>query len=556
LQSATSTHPSAVATGAPRFAGQPASADPASAWRAAFAAQGMRAPAAVGGDFAVAVDGTDGRRWLAVDRFAVRSLCFRRADGGLVVGERADTVAGPGAELDAQALFDYLHFHVIPSPRTVFAGVERLPAGHAAVFGAGGLESAPYWVARFEEPRAGDLPALKTSFLELLRTAVADQRDGGRTGCFLSGGTDSSTVAGMLTRVGGKPAPTFSIGFDAQGYDEMEYSRIAARHFGTEHHEYYVTPADLVRSIPAVAASFDQPFGNSSVLPAYYCAKLAAEHGVTRMLGGDGGDELFGGNSRYARQRIFEPYARLPRALRRGVLEPLLADQPFLGGLPLLRKGASYIRQARTPMPDRMHSANLLEALGLARVLEPGFLARVDAQAPLRARRAVYATCAADSELNRMLAYDWRFTLAEADLPKVVGATRLAGLPVGFPLLDERLVDFSLGLPPSFKVRGFKLRWFFKEALRDFLPRAIIEKRKQGFGLPFGVWLERDAALRALAEDSLGSLGTRGMVRPAFLRELMQERLHEHPGYFGEMVWILMMLEQWLRAHAPAARLA
>ena len=151
----------------------------------------------------------------------------------------------------------------------------------------------------FTEP-TGDVSfeSLRTEFRRLLRDAVARRLDGSVPACFLSGGTDSSTVAGMIREVSGQPAHTYSIGFEAEGYDEMAYARIAARHFGCEHHEYYVTPADLVRSIAEVAASYDQPFGNSSALPAYYCAKVAREQGVTRMLAGDGGDELFGGKSR------------------------------------------------------------------------------------------------------------------------------------------------------------------------------------------------------------------------------------------------------------------
>jgi len=125
---------------------------------------------------------------------------------------------------------------------------------------------------------------------------------------------------------------------------------------------------------------------------------------------------------------------------------------------------------------------------------------------------------------------------------------------VGFPFLDAQLLDFSMRLPPSYKVKGLKLRWFFKEALRGFLPDAIIEKKKHGFGLPFGVWANSHAGLKALASDALGSLAARGVVRADFVNTLIAQRLAEHPGYYGEMVWILMMLEQWLQAKKPGFR--
>jgi len=155
------------------------------------------------------------------------------------------------------------------------------------------------------------------------------------------------------------------------------------------------------------------------------------------------------------------------------------------------------------------------------------------------------------SLVNRMLAYDWRYTLAENDLPKVVGTTQLAQTSVGFPFLDPQLLALSLRMPPDAKLKRLKLRWFFKEALRGFLPDQIITKKKQGFGLPFGVWAMRDEKLHRLAADSLGSLAARGIVRPAFLQQLLDEQLPEHPSFYGEMVWILMMFEQWLQRHAP-----
>ena len=122
---------------------------------------------------------------------------------------------------------------------------------------------------------------------------------------------------------------------------------------------------------------------------------------------------------------------------------------------------------------------------------------------------------------------------------------------MGFPFLDDALLDFSMQLPSDYKLRRLTLRWFFKEALRGLLPDEIIAKKKHGFGLPFGVWATRHPALKRLAEDSLASLSGRGIVRPDFVHTLVAERLAEAPGYYGEMVWILMMLEQWLQAHAP-----
>lgn len=549
------------ALGSPRFSDTRLAAVAArqgalAAWREAFSAG--RSPASVlagvSGRFAVGVQLPDGRSVLAVDRFAIDSLCYRIDGAQLRFAPRADALADEACSLDPQAIFDYLYFHVIPSPRTIFQGVRRLPAGHVAMFDGEHLQIERYWTPTFVEDGRESFEMLAKEFKDVLRQAVAGQLDGSKPACFLSGGTDSSTVAGMIGLVGDRPAASYSIGFDADGYDEMEYARLAARHFKTEHHEYYVTPADLVKSIPTVAGHYDQPFGNSSALPAYYCAKMAHDDGVTRILAGDGGDELFGGNTRYAKQTVFDWYSRIPGPLRHGVLEPI-SDLGLVQRIPLVKKGASYVHQAKVPMPDRLMTYNLLFRLGLEDVLTESMLAAVDVGEPAEQQRALWPQAHTGNLVNRMLAFDWRYTLADCDLPKVVGTTGLAGLSVGFPMLDDGLLAFSERLRPDFKLKHLRLRWFFKEALRGFLPDEIITKKKQGFGLPFGIWTTRDSGLKALASQSLHGLADRGIVRRSFVENLLSDRLSEHAGYYGEMIWILMMLEQWLAAKAPNYRL-
>ena len=551
-----------VVVGAPAFADAALvrlahDAGHAAAWRHAVqAGRGAETAAAASGAFAVGVRYDDGDVFLAVDRFAIHTLCYRIVDGRMHFAERADALADATTPLDPQAIYDYLYHHVIPAPRTIFAGVHRVPAGHCVHFRDGKTSVAPYWTPRFTEPARPDFDALRDEFRTLLKAAVARQLNGGKPACFLSGGTDSSTVAGMIGLAAGRPAATYSIGFEAEGYDEMAYARIAARHFGTEHHEYYVTPDDLIASMAAVASSYDQPFGNSSVLPAYYCARMARADGVSRLLAGDGGDELFGGNVRYAKQRVFGRYRHVPAWLRRGVLEPVVGSGAF-ARVPLLKKGASYVEQARVPLPDRMQMYNLLHRLGADRILTPAFMERIDLQAQATSQRDVWRRSGdATGDVNRMLAFDWRYTLAECDLPKVSGSAAHAGIQVGFPLLDTALVDFSLRLPADYKLKGLTLRWFFKEALRGFLPDETLAKRKQGFGLPFGTWAVRHAGLKTLAVDAVHGLADRGIVNKAFVDELLTTHLQAHPGYYGELVWILTMLELWLRAQGGTRSLA
>lgn len=549
--------------GRPRFPGrhplpQETGTGAARAWLTGYLDKGEEILQETRGPFAVVIiDLARAFALLATDRFGICPLCFSTDGSRLALSDRADRVPTQGEPiLDHQGLFDYLYFHFIPAPRTSYRGVFRVPGAHIVTFDGHTPRFRRHWNPVFEERSDVPLSDLGEEFRGLVRQAVKREADGTAAGCFLSGGTDSSTVCGFLGEITGKPAQTYSIGFDAQGYDEMAYARIAARHFGAEHHEYYLTPEDLIEAIPKVAGQYDQPFGNSSALPAYYCANLAGRDGLERLLAGDGGDELFGGNTRYATQKVFGAYTSIPFPLRHAIIEPLLLSAPGLARVPALRKLISYVCQARTPMPDRMNGYNLLVRLGATAVLETDFLATIDAEAPVIQERMRYQECPSSSLVNRMLFYDWKFTLADNDLPKVCGTSGLADIDVGFPLLADEIVDFSLRLAPSLKVRGLRLRYFFKRALRGFLPDEILRKKKHGFGLPFGLWLADKPELAALAKESLRSLSGRGWVQRTFVEDLLEHRVREHPAYYGEMVWILMMLEQWLKSERARTRSA
>ncbi|ARO86834.1 asparagine synthase [Nitrosospira lacus] len=489
---------------------------------------------------------------LAIDRMGIHPLSFQISGGCLVFGSSADAIIlhpQVKSAISPQGIYNYVYFHMVPAPGTIYLEQKRLLPGEYLIYRKGSVETHKYWEMRFLEDEKRPFKELKQDFMDVLRSSVLEAIGKEEVGAFLSGGTDSSTIAGILGEVSGQPARTYSIGFDASGYDEMEYARIAARHFSTRHKEYYVTPDDIVTAIPQIAAIFDQPFGNSSAIPAFYCARMAKEDGLSRMLGGDGGDELFGGNVRYAKQHLFSLYEQVPSMMRKGLVEPLVFGMPGGAALPLVRKARSYIEQASIAMPARTETYNLLERYGHGEVFTPEFLATVNAGYPASLLNEIYHQNNADSLINRMLAFDRKFTLADNDLPKVAKACELAGMDVAFPLISDQITAFSLRLEPQLKLKGTKLRYFFKEALRGFLPEEIIAKQKHGFGLPFGVWLQHHKPLQALASDSLTDLKSRNIVRADFIDTLLGQHLDEHAGYHGTMVWVLMMLEQWYRQH-------
>lgn len=506
------------------------------------------------GSFALAVvDERTGTSLLAVDRFGSRPLAFAELRGGLVFASNVEALrrhAGVTASLDLQAVYDYFFFHVVPSPQTIYRGIAKLEPGQMLVNAAGRTELRSHWTPQFASAAAPkEVAELRLELLERLKTAVERCAPRPGFGSYLSGGLDSSAVSGLLAQALRTASPAYCVGFEEVGYDEMGYARIAARHFGLDLREIYATPDDVADVFAKVAVRFDEPFGNSSAIPAYLCARRAADDGVHDLMGGDGGDEVFGGNERYVKQRVFDHYWRIPRVLRSGLLEPLFKSSRWADELPVMRKVASYVKQASMPMPDRTQSYNLLQRTPAAAIFAPEFLASIDVDHPFALLRTRYRAAETPSPLSKQLYMDWKFTLADNDLRKVTGSAQLADVAVHYPMLDDDLVDLSLRVPDAEKIVGDNLRAFYKAALADFLPAEIIAKKKHGFGLPFGEWLNKSAALRTAIFDSLESLKTKRIVREDFLDDLTRRHREEHAAYYGVSIWVFAMFARWLDEH-------
>lgn len=511
-------------------------------------------PSRLRGSFALAViDRTRQRLLVAVDRIGSRPLYLLRTGEAIAFASRLDAlrrIPGFRPEIPSQALFDYLYLHVVPSPGTIYAGVEKLLPAQSISFSAAGREARFYWHMPYRDQGEARFEDLKAEFRGLLPQVVGRAAgDVTSIGALLSGGTDSSTVAGTLRQVRDEPIPTYSMGFADQDVHEMDCARIAARHFQTRSYEYYVTPEDVVETIPAVAGYCDEPFGNASIVPAYLGARFARFDGTTRLLAGVGGGQLFGGDERYATQAAFERYGKVPEPLRWGLIEPVAALIPFGSRIPSVRKVRSYIAQAKVPLPDRFETCNFLYRTPLADVFAPEFLAAVDAEAPLVNMREVYARTASTAAVNRMMHLDLKIALADNNLRKVEQACSLAGVDVAYPLLDDAMLEFAARVPAEMQVKGGRLRWFFKRALDDFLPQEIIRKDKHPFGLPVGIWMAGHAQLRDLTGDSIAALRRRNILNPDYVDWLQSQHAGEHASYYGAMLWVMVMLEQWLEQH-------
>jgi asparagine synthase (glutamine-hydrolysing) len=446
------------------------------------------------------------------------------------------------------AVYQYLNFSYVPAPLTALQGISKLPAGHRLDMQRGDVAIRRYWDARYPADLDRPEPERVHQLQRCLVDTVLDYRcgDAHGWGTFLSGGTDSSSISGLLAKVHPTPVQSFSIGFDEDGYDELGYSRIASSHYKLDAHEYRVSENDSVAVIPRLANAFDEPFGNASAIPTYYCADLAAQNGVSLMIAGDGGDEIFGGNERYRKDRIFDWYHRAPRAVR-------ALGASIVGGLNghdwrLANRIKNFVHRASLPNPDRFYSDDSFASDHFDELLGDEFRAAVGRDDALDVQRRIYAMADADCDLHRLMYLDLQMTIADNDAVKVVRAAKLAGVQVAFPYLDRRLVDFAGRLPREDKVRGLNKRHLFKLATQDLLPEAIRNKKKQGFGLPISVWLRRDGAYRELAHDVVCShrARQRGYFRPDFVQRLIERHQRGAWDHAAE-IHQLLMLELWHR---------
>ena len=351
---------------------------PAAAVAKAYSRSGKAFLEDMHGTFCVAVfNSQDGTVIAAIDRLGIYSICYAAPCGHFIFATSTDgVVAHPDMErvIDPQSIFNYLFFHSVPAPGSIYKNVRKLLPGQYALYQNGKVETNFYWHLKYADSGQSHFIQRQETLKKLLQTALRRSVTDEQVGAFLSGGTDSSTIAGVLAQSSTKTAHTFSIGFAAEGYDEMEFARITSKHFGTHAHEYYVTAQDVVDTIPLIARAYDEPFGNASAVPTYCCAKLAKEQGIRLMLAGDGGDEIFGGNARYAKQKIFEAYSLVPAMLRHSILEPAMFGVPGIEHIPLLRKLKSYIAQARVPLPDRLETYNFLHRTSPNEIFTADFL--------------------------------------------------------------------------------------------------------------------------------------------------------------------------------------
>jgi asparagine synthase (glutamine-hydrolysing) len=499
------------------------------------------------------------RRAVALtDHFSSLSLyALAREDLLLVATDLRLLAAAPWCrrEIDLQSIYHFLNFAQIPAPRTIFRDIRRLEPGTRLVWepGAGPSEQF-YFLPEYPEDLTGGAE-LAGELRERIVATVRGYRPRvyGGWGCFLSGGTDSSSIVSILSQeLGPGAVKTFSIGFAEEGYDELGFARLAAEACGAEATTGSVSREAAQALVGRVLEAYDQPFGNASAIPTLACVDLARARGVDVLLAGDGGDEIFGGNSRYAKDKVMEAWFALPSPVR--ALGRTVGSAAGRSQVHFLNRVENFFERASLPNPDRFYTDDSFASDHYDELLRPDFRAAVNRDASLDLMRSVYSLGRTGGPLHRLMRLDLLMAIAQNDLRKVHGAAKAVGVTVRFPYLDPALGAYVHRLPERHKVRLLEKRHLFKLAMAGILPEEILRKKKQGFGLPTSVWLRRDRAFQTTVRETLFDDRTRarGWWDLGFVERMLAE--HEQGSWdHADSIWRLFVLENWLRRYADAA---
>ena len=478
---------------------------------------------------------------LARDRAGQKPVHYAEKRGRLYFGSEIKSLLAAGAvepRLDLAALDHYLAFLYTPPEGSIFEGVKKLPPGHFLRFRDGRVEIKQYWQVAAQESFRGTERDATDMLRGVLQDAVSSQMMSDvPLGAFLSGGVDSSAVVGLMAQVSSRPVKTFSIGFDDPAFDELEHARTVARHFGTDHHEFVVRP-DGLSILDDMIAHFDEPFADSSAIPTWYVSEIARRH-VTVVLSGDGGDELFGGYDRYL------PHPRVARFDRMPIPGLRAAASIAWPLLPHGARGKNFLRHVAKDSAGRyLDSIALFQSDERASLYTPGVrtaLAR-DAEDALARHFERFAALPHDS---RMMRFDFETYLPEDVLTKVDRMSMAHSIETRVPLLDNEVIDFAASLPAHLKIKNGRRKYILKETLRPLLPAGILDRRKQGFGIPLGTWFR--GGLTDLFSDILDAPRTkeRGYFEPAFIARLLREHLAGRDHTLR--LWQLLVFELWHR---------
>jgi asparagine synthase (glutamine-hydrolysing) len=498
------------------------------------------------GMFAFALWDEDRRMLFAArDRAGKKPLLFRHEGRTLHFASTHNALLAllPGTPpLNPHAVDAFLVYQAVPAPLSVFRGVTRLLPAHSLVFSSdtGTCVVERYWDVSYAKKTRESEPEVLKHVESLAREAVRKRLESDvPVGVFLSGGVDSSLIAGLAARESSKPIEAVTLGFDEPEFDERAYARRVTDHLGMRLHEETLRPA-LVADLPAIVWHYGQPVADVSIVPNHYLAQ-AARRWMTVALNGDGGDELFGGYARPMLARVAAPYRRLlPQSVRSAVSRALRdRDSGPLRRLALLaRAGGESAAESFTY--DRGFRLFRAEAYPEA------FLASLGDTNPDTMYREVWDRADGVDDVDRALYGDFSTYLPDQLLVKADRASMAHGLEARSPLLDRALIEYAATIPTSIRLKHFETKYVLKKLAERYVPRSVIYRRKKGFVMPASRWLRGELSPYVRAALDSRTFFDRGWVRPEFVRRILAEHFTGQHDW-GEQLWTLLVLEVWAR---------
>jgi asparagine synthase (glutamine-hydrolysing) len=501
------------------------------------------------GMFAFAIwDATAGRLFAARDRLGKKPLYYFRTRKKIFFASEVKALLeldGVDRSVNLDAIDCFLSLGFVLAPHTIFSRIEKLPAGHYLLFDRTGITNKRYWnLFEYDNLEKFKLAEAVSSVKRTLEEAVSLRMISDvPIGAYLSGGLDSSIIVGIMSRHSTQPVRTFTVGYvNAPEHSELEYARLVAKHFMTDHREIILEPGNFFDLIRKMVWHLEEPIGDQACIPLFLLSEKAREQ-VTVMLSGEGADELFGGYNIYLLMQVLGYYGKLPSYVRDKIGLFLLRKR--LGH----RRAIKYVEWSRKPLSRRYlgDMADLSED-AKSRLYTPEFSEACRRSSGPRIEE-IYQEVPNSSAVDQMTYLDINTWLVEDLLLKADKMTMAASVELRTPFLDHELVEISRRVGSRAKIRGITKKWLLKEAYRDLLPRAIVSRAKKGFPVPLSAWFQED--LNDLVSDVLLSdrAKQRGYFNSRFIEGMIRDQRIGRADY-SKTLWSLLVLEFWHRVFA------